>query len=366
MKKGVVFRAYPTKEQKILLDKTFGCCRLIYNRGLDMRKSAYESGKKVGYNETSAMLTALKKEEEFEFLTEVDSVALQQSLRDLNTAYVNFFQKRANYPTFKRKHDNYHTYRTLNQSNKIRIAGNYIKLPKVGYLKIRQSMPIDKINNVTVEKRPSGKYFIVLNVDFEPEGRINDGGVIGIDVGIKDFYTDSNGNVVPNPKYLEKAMRKLAREQRRLSRKKKGSNNRNKQRIKVAVAHEKVVNKRNDFLQKETTRLVRENQIICVEDLNVAGMLHNHKLAKAISSVSWSKFFQMLEYKAEWYGSFVVRIPTMYPSSQTCSCCGEKNPLVKNLAVREWECPHCHAVHQRDLNASINILNKGIEMLKAS
>ena len=362
MQKGIKFRIYPNREQKNLINQTLGCCRLIYNKGLAMRNEAYKTGNKISYSQTSAMLTDLKKQEEFAFLKVVDSIALQQSLRDLDRGFVNFFQKRAAYPVFKSKHNHHQSYRTINQNKSIRIVGRYIKLPKLGYVKIRQSMEVGKINYVTVERTPTGKYFAVLNIEFEPQPRPNNGGRIGIDVGIKEFYSDSNGDVVSNPKYLERSMRKLVREQRRLSRKQKGSSNRKKQRVKVASVHEKITNQRNDFLQKQSTMLIRENQTVCIEDLHVKGMIRNHKLAQHIASASWSKFFEMLEYKAAWYGNEIIKIPTMYPSSQTCSCCGYRNPLVKNLAVRTWECPECHAVHDRDTNASMNILKKGLQM----
>lgn len=365
MKKGIKFRIYPNREQKNIINQTLGCCRLIYNKGLAMRNEAYENGSKIGYSQTSAMLTELKRSDDFSFLKAVDSIALQQSLRDLDRGFVNFFQKRAAHPVFKSKHNHHQSYRTINQRDNIRIVGKRIKLPKLGFVKIRQSMEVDKINNVTIERTPTGKYFAVLNVEFEPEPLINMGGLIGIDVGIKDFYSDSNGNVVSNPKYLEKSMRKLIREQRKLSRKQKGSNNRNKQRVKVALVHEKITNQRNDFLQKQSTMLIRENQTICIEDLKVKNMIRNRRLAQHIASASWSKFFDMLTYKSVWYGNDIVKVPTMYPSSQTCSCCGYKNTLVKNLAVRVWECPKCHTVHNRDANASINILKKGLQMKSA-
>ena len=348
MQKGVKFRIYPNKEQQTIINQTLGCCRLIYNKGLAMRNEAYQNGNKIGYSQTSAMLTDLKKSDDFAFLKAVDSIALQQSLRDLDRGFVNFFQKRASHPTFKSKQNHHQSYRTINQGDNIRIVGKYIKLPKSGFVKIRQTMGVEKINNVTIERTPTNKYFAVLNVKFEPQPMSNKGGKIGIDVGIKEFYSDSNGNVVYNPKYLEKSMRKLIREQRKLSRKEKGSTNRNKQRVKVALVHEKITNQRNDFLQKQSTMLIRENQTICIEDLKVKNMMRNHKLAQHIGSASWSKFFDMLSYKSIWYGNDIVKVPTMYPSSQTCSCCGFKNPLVKNLAIRKWECPECHTKHDRD------------------
>ena len=362
MYKGIKFRAYPNKSQKNLINQTFGCCRLIYNKGLAMRSDSYKNGIKVGYNQTSAMLTLLKQQNEFSFLKEPDSVALQQALRDLDKSYKNFFAKRAKYPKFKSKHDNYQSYRTINHRNNVRIVGKYIRLPKVGYVKIKQSMNVGYINHVTIERTPTDKYFVIINVDFEPQHMDNAGGVIGIDVGIKEFYTDSNNRKVSNPKFLEKSMKKLIRAQRKLSRKKLGSNNRNKQRIKLAHIYEKITNQRNDFLQKQSTMLIRENQTICVEDLNVKGMMRNHKLAQSIASVSWYKFFTMLKYKGEWYGNKIISVPTMYPSSQTCSCCGYKHSVVKNLNVRTWEYPKCHTKHDRDINASVNILRKGLDI----
>lgn len=362
MLKGVKFRIYPNKQQEVLINKTFGCCRLVYNKALDYRIKAYEEGNKANYSETCAMLASLKKTEEFVFLKEVDSISLQQSLKDLDRAYTNFFSKRSRFPKFKSKKGNFKSYRTLNAGNKIRIEGKYLKLPKLGFVKVKQSMPIGKIHNATIEKMPSGKYFVALNVEFDPEPKPNEGKSVGIDVGIKEYFTDSNGNVYVNPKHLERSMKKLVKEQRKLSKKVIGSSNWDKQCVKVSRLHEKVVNQRNDFLHKTSTSLVRENQTICVEDLNVKDMIKNRRLALHISSVSWSKFFAMLEYKVHWYGSQLIRIPTLYPSSQLCHICGFKNADVKDLAVRYWVCPKCGTRHDRDVNAAINILNKGLQI----
>ena len=366
MFKSIKLRLYPTRVQQGLIDQFLGCCRLIYNKGLEKREKDYEKGKKTGYNQTSKMLTGLKKTKKYEFLKACDSVALQASLRDLDKAYTNFFEKRAKHPKFKSKHNHRQSYRTLNNNNGIRIEGKYIKLPKLGLVKIRQTVKNANILYATVEKAPSGKYYAVLAVKFEPKPRPNKGGQVGIDVGIKHYYTDSNGVTVENPKNLKNSLKRLARAQRSLARKHKNSHNFEKQRVKVAKIYEKVTNCRTDFLQKTTSMLISDNQVICIEGLKVKNMVKNRHLAREISDAAWSAFRRMLEYKSCWYGNDLVVIPARYPSSQLCSVCGFKNPEVKNLAIREWTCSQCKQVHDRDYNASVNILHCGLQMLAAT
>jgi len=362
---GCKYRIYPNKTQANLINRTLGSCRFMFNHFLAVRRDQWDTNhQSVTYKQTAALLTDLKRREETCWLKAVDSMALQESLRKLDTAYKNFFEKRAKYPRFKSKHCHSQSYRTRNQSNGIRFVAGKLKLPKIGLVKIKQSRAFEgRILNAAISHTASGKYFVSLCVeqDIENLRQVNRGGQVGIDVGLKEFYSDSNGNTVANPRILRKLSRKLAREQSRLSRKMPRSKNRDRQRVRVARVYEKIANTRKDFLHKVSTQLVRENQTIAVEDLKVKNMLKNHKLAKAISDVSWSEFFRQLAYKAELYGAEVLKVPTFYPSSQTCHVCGYQNPEVKDLSVRKWTCPNCGEPHMdRDTNAARNILAKAL------
>ena len=265
MRKGVKFRIYPNKKQKELLQKIFGCVQLVYNRALAMRKT----DQTIHFKETSAYLAQWKKQEDLTFLKEVDAIALQQSLRDLDWAYQNFFKHGRGYPRFRKKQNHRRSYRTYGA----KLTGKHLYLPKVGYVKVRQSMEVGKIYHATILQAPSGRYYVILNVEFEPEFYPNQGDVVGLDMGLNVFYTDSNGKKVGNPRCLKRSLKKLKRAQKCLSRRQKGSSNWEKQRLKVARIYEKVSDQRKDFLQKLSTALVRENQTICVEDLNVKGMV---------------------------------------------------------------------------------------------
>ena len=362
MNKGFKVRIYPNQEQQVLIDKTFGCVRYVYNYMLKFKQKAYSIFElKLRYIKISSILTKLKQRKIW--LYEADAVALQQCLKDLDAAYINFFNG-AGYPNFKSKRgkNSYRTvgYLQLDQDNKM------IRIPKVGWIKFKDKTNfsgLTKINNITISKTASGKYFASISAEVDIKALAKTKKSCGVDLGLKDFCILNDGTKFENPRFLARNEKRLKLLQKSLSRKVYGSKNYEKARTKLAKFHEYIANYRKDYLHKISIFLVKNYDIICAETLQVKNMLKNHKLAKAISDVSWYEFCQQLEYKSLWYDKKFVHIDTYFASSQICSNYGYKNSNIKNLDVREWTCPECGKHHDRDVNAATNILNQGLTLI---
>ena len=358
MLKAYKYRLYPNTSQIDFFEKQFGTCRFIYNRALDLKSTAYtEENRSVSKRELRDMLPGLKVQ--YPWLKDVNSQSLQASIDNLDNAFQKFFRKEAGYPNFKSKYNPVQSFQ-VPQHYVVDLDNGTVKLPKIKEpvrAKFHRRFE-GKTRTATVSRTPTGKYFISILIE---DGRkipekVSSGPSIGVDVGITHFAILSTGETIENPRHLKKSMARLRAEQRSLSRKKRGSSNRKKQQLVVAKLHEKVANQRNDFQHKVSKRLIDKNQAICLEDLNIKGMVKNHCLAQAISDVAWGNFIIKLKYKAEWYGKTIQQICRFVPSSKLCNVCGYKNTDL-TLNDRSWECPSCHIKHDRDVNAAINILN---------
>ncbi|MCC3435000.1 MAG: transposase [Oscillatoriales cyanobacterium] len=360
MLKAFKYRIYPTSEQSILLAKSFGCARWFYNYTLNLTSETYkQTGKGLSRNEIINLLPFLKKE--YEWLTEAPSQALQQAALNLSSAFLNFFEGRAKYPNFKKKRNR----QSIRFPQGCKLKDDILRLPKIGDVHCKVSrQPEGTLKSVTVSVNPSGEYFAACLYDDGkdlPE-KSSEGKAIGIDVGLTHYAITSDGTKHGNPKYYRKYEKKLAKRQKQLSRKLKGSNNRHKARIKVAKVHTKIVRCREDFIHKLSRKLVDENQVIVVENLAVRNMVKNHKLAKSISDAGWGDFCTMLKYKSEWEGKIYIEVDRFYPSSKTCNNCLNRVDSL-SLDIRSWQCPKCGENHDRDINAAKNIRDEGLRIL---
>ena len=378
MLKSIKIRIYPDTVQKEFISKQLGCCRFIYNKLLDYKKTQYEQNKQsVSLSQLGKYLTNLKKQEEYLFLNEVYARCLNQTMMDLIKAYDNFFKQHKGYPKFKSKKDTKQSCRfpinVFNRPNYIcnKIKGNRITLIKqlkniLFKCSRKDEIYLNKnqkyIHSVTLTKTSTNKYYLSILIDYNINQKDKLDTVIGLDLGIKDFIVDSNGNRYENKHFYKNQENKLKKLNKQLSKKQKGSNNRNKLRIKLSKVHEKIKNQRQNYLHQITSKLVNENQVICIEDLNVKGMMSNHKLAKSIQELSLYEFRRQLEYKCRWHGRQLIIIDRFYPSSKTCHNCGYIYKDLK-LSDREWICPHCKSLIDRDYNAAQNILTEGLKQL---
>jgi putative transposase len=360
-KRAYKYRFYPTDGQKNILARTFGCCRFVYNWALRKKTDAYyERQERLYYKDLSAALTELKKQEEYTWLNEVASVPLQQSLRHLDRAFLNFFEGRAEYPNFKKKQN---TQLATYVGTAFKWDGKQITPARMSEpLNIVWSRPLPKDakpSTITITKDCSNRYFVSILVEDEIKSLPVVNKQVGLDLGLKSMVIMSTGEAVGNPKFFAKDEKKLAKAQRRHAKKKKGGNNREKARRKVARVHARINDRRRDYQHKLSTRIVNENQVICVESLAVKNMVKNHKLAKAISDVGWGEFVQQLEYKSQWSGRTLVKIDKWYPSSKRCHDCGHLLDSLP-LDIRHWTCPECGVQHDRDINAAKNVLAAGL------
>ena len=358
IKRAYKYRIYPNNEQKVFFAKCFGCARFFYNKSLSDMNEIYKSTGKF------KNITPASYKEDYPFLKEVDSLALSNAQLNRNTAFKGFFSHKTGFPKFKSKRND-QSYTTNNQGS-VKFSNNdrYITVPKCSRIRIKKHGDFyGDIKSITVSMTTDNKYYISLLVEEENKPLKESNKIIGLDLGIKDLIVDSNGHKYKNHKYLTKSLNKLTKEQRKLSKMVKGSNNRNKQRIKVARLHKHIQNQRNDYLHKLSKKIIDENQIICIESLLVKDMMNDSKLARNISDVSWYRLVSMLLYKADWYNRKVIKVPSTYPSSQFCSKCSYKNSITRDLTIRKWTCPKCGSIHDRDINAAKNILSKGIEIL---
>jgi putative transposase len=360
VKRAYKFRFYPTPEQALNLAKTFGCARFAYNYMLRLRTDAwFKEQKKVGYHETSAALTLLKKTPEHAWLNEVSSVPVQQALRHLQTAFGNFFARRNKYPTFKKKDGAQSAEYT---TSAFKWDGKTLSIAKSGALDIRFSRTIPKaaiVTTVTVSKDTAGRYFVSMLCTDQAQAKAEVSAKVGIDLGLSHFAILSTGEKIAAPNSFRQNEEKLAKLQRRLAKKTKGSANRMKAKLKVARLQARIADCRKDFLHKLSTRLINENQVIAIETLAVSNMQKIHSLAKSITDASWSEFVRQLEYKSLWYGRELVGIDRWYPSSKRCSDCGHTVAKMP-LNMREWTCPECGTIHDRDINAARNVLAAGL------